>query len=40
VLLRASAGSGHGIGSGLDDRMALEADVLAFLFAELGMTAR
>jgi prolyl oligopeptidase len=40
VLLRASAGSGHGIGTGLDERMALEADVLAFLFAELGVTVR
>jgi prolyl oligopeptidase len=39
VLLRASAGSGHGIGTPLDERIAVEADVLAFLFAQLGMTA-
>ncbi len=40
VLLRASAGSGHGIGTGLDERIGLEADVWAFLFAELGVTLR
>ena len=40
VLLRASAGSGHGIGTGLDERIALEADVWAFLFAQLGVTLR
>jgi len=40
VLLRASAASGHGIGTGLDERIALEADTLAFLFAALGMKAR
>jgi prolyl oligopeptidase len=37
VLLRSSASSGHGIGTALDERIALEADVLAFLFAELGV---
>ena len=37
VLLRASASSGHGIGTPLDQRVAVEADVLAFLFAQLGM---
>jgi prolyl oligopeptidase len=40
VLLRASATSGHGIGTGLDERIALETDVWAFLFAELGVTVR
>jgi prolyl oligopeptidase len=40
VLLRASAGSGHGIGTGLDERIALEGDVWAFLFAQLGVTLR
>lgn len=40
VLLRASAGSGHGIGTGLDERIALEVDVWAFLFAELGVKVR
>jgi prolyl oligopeptidase len=37
VLLRASASSGHGIGTALDERIALEADVWTFLFAQLGM---
>jgi prolyl oligopeptidase len=40
VLLRASASSGHGIGTGLDERIALEVDVWAFLFAELGVKVR
>jgi prolyl oligopeptidase len=40
VLLRASAGSGHGIGTGLDEAITLEADVWAFLFAQLGVTPR
>ncbi len=40
VLLRASGGTGHGIGTGLDERIALEADVLAFLFAQLGINVR
>jgi prolyl oligopeptidase len=40
VLLRASASSGHGIGTGLDERIALEADVWAFLFAQLGVKAQ
>jgi prolyl oligopeptidase len=40
VLLRASASSGHGIGTGLDERIALEADVWAFLFAQLGVNVR
>src|SRR5262249_27404434 len=38
VLLRTSAGSGHGIGTALDERIEQETDVLAFLFKELGMT--
>jgi prolyl oligopeptidase len=37
VLLRESASSGHGIGTGLDERIALEADVWAFLFTHLGV---
>ncbi len=40
VLLRASATSGHGFGTALDERIALEADVWAFLFAELGVKVR
>jgi prolyl oligopeptidase len=39
VLLRASATSGHGIGTALDERITLEADVWTFLFAELGVRA-
>ncbi len=38
VLLRTSSTSGHGIGSSLDDRIALETDVLSFLVKELGIT--
>ena len=37
VLLRISGG-GHGIGAGLDDEVALLADVYAFAMHELGMT--
>jgi prolyl oligopeptidase len=38
VLLRVSFDSGHGIGTSLRERIAQEADVYAFLFAQLGMT--
>jgi prolyl oligopeptidase len=38
ILLRMSGASGHGRGTALSERIAQEADVLAFLFAELGMT--
>ncbi|HEY7428292.1 MAG TPA: prolyl oligopeptidase family serine peptidase, partial [Gemmataceae bacterium] len=37
VLLRISFDSGHGIGTSLKERIAQEADVYAFLFAQLGM---
>ncbi|HEY7155421.1 MAG TPA: prolyl oligopeptidase family serine peptidase [Gemmataceae bacterium] len=37
VLLRVSFDSGHGIGTSLKERIAQEADVYAFLFAQLGM---
>ena len=37
VLLRSSATSGHGIGTALDERIALEADVWAFLLSQLGV---
>jgi prolyl oligopeptidase len=37
VLLRVSFDSGHGIGTSLKERIAQEADVDAFLFAQLGM---
>jgi prolyl oligopeptidase len=36
VLLRISQ-TGHGIGTGLSERIAEEADVFAFLFAQLGV---
>jgi prolyl oligopeptidase len=37
VLLRTSAGSGHGLDSSLSERIAEEADVFAFLFDQLGV---
>ncbi len=37
VLLRTSSNSGHGIGTALSERIAEQADVLAFLFACWGM---
>ncbi len=37
VLLRTSASSGHGLGTALNERIAQDADVFAFLFAELNM---
>lgn len=37
VLLRTSANSGHGIGTTLSEYLAQEADVLAFLFDQLGV---
>jgi len=37
VLLRTSAGSGHGFGTSLDEQIEEEVDVLAFLFDQLGM---
>ncbi|MCB1224978.1 MAG: S9 family peptidase [Verrucomicrobiales bacterium] len=38
VLLRLSSASGHGMGTALSERIAQHADVLAFLFDQLGMT--
>ena len=35
ILLRTSSGSGHGIGTALDERIAQTVDVLAFLFKQL-----
>jgi prolyl oligopeptidase len=40
VLLRTSATSGHGLGTSLDEQIEQEVDVLAFLFAQLGMGTR
>ena len=37
VLFRSSASSGHGIGTALNERIAQRADVLSFLFHELGI---
>ena len=37
VLVRLSAASGHGMGTALSERIAQKADVLAFLFEQLGM---
>ncbi len=37
ILLRSTAGVGHGIGSPLKERIALQADVYAFLFDQLGV---
>jgi prolyl oligopeptidase len=37
VLLRTSANSGHGIGSSQSERIAQNADILAFLFDQLAM---
>ena len=37
VYLRTTAAAGHGIGSSLDERIAEEADVYAFLFDQLEM---
>jgi prolyl oligopeptidase len=37
ILLRTSQSSGHGIGSSLDERIGESADILAFLFDQLGM---
>ncbi|HEU5100477.1 MAG TPA: prolyl oligopeptidase family serine peptidase, partial [Roseiflexaceae bacterium] len=39
VLLRTSASAGHGIGTSLNERIAEDTDVYAFLFDQLGMTA-
>lgn len=37
VLLRTSSTSGHGIGTALDESIQEDADVLSFLFAQLGI---
>jgi prolyl oligopeptidase len=39
VLFRSTASAGHGIGTALKVRIAEQADVLAFLFDQLGMKA-
>ena len=40
VLLRVSADTGHGIGTGLEKRIEESADSDAFLMSQLGMTER
>jgi prolyl oligopeptidase len=40
VLLRTSASSGHGLDTGLSERIEQAVDVYAFLFAELGVTVK
>ncbi len=37
ILYRSTATAGHGIGSSLNDRLALQADVYAFVFDQLGL---
>lgn len=37
ILLRLSSASGHGMGTALTEKIAQQADVLAFLFDQLGM---
>jgi prolyl oligopeptidase len=39
ILLRLTASAGHGMGSSLRDRVAEQADIYAFFFAELGVDA-
>ena len=38
ILLRTSASAGHGIGTALDEGIEEEADVLSFLFDQLGIS--
>ena len=38
VLLRTNANTGHGMGTSLNERIAEDTDVYAFLFNQLGMT--
>jgi prolyl oligopeptidase len=40
ILLRTTSGAGHGIGTALDETIAQQTDVLAFLFDQLGMAVR
>lgn len=40
ILIRLSSASGHGMGTALSEKIAQKADVLAFLFDQLGMSPR
>jgi len=37
ILFRSTASAGHGIGTALKERIAEQADVLSFLFDQLGI---
>jgi len=37
ILFRSTAGAGHGIGSSLKERISEQADILSFLFEQLGI---
>jgi prolyl oligopeptidase len=39
ILFRSTAGAGHGIGTSLKERIAEQADLISFLFDQLGMDA-
>jgi prolyl oligopeptidase len=39
ILFRSTAGAGHGIGTALKERIAEQADILTFLFDQLGVDA-
>ena len=39
ILFRSTASAGHGIGTALKERIAEQADVLSFLFDQLGIDA-
>jgi prolyl oligopeptidase len=38
ILLRTASNAGHGIGTSLDERIEQDADVLSFLFDQLGVS--
>ena len=40
ILVRLSSASGHGMGTALTEKIAQQADVFAFLFDQLGMSAK
>ncbi len=40
ILVRLNSSSGHGMGTGLSEKIAQQADVFAFLFDQLGMAAK
>ena len=40
ILVRLSSSSGHGMGTGLSEKIAQQADVFAFLFDQLGMSSK